>query len=392
MKKGQAAGAAVLLAIIAGLIIMFIILIPPSEREELLGSGDSPINRSDDDFVSAKVLLRENPGRLDFLDKKEVEHPLPIINVYTKEESKVIAQKNLARVSKKVFSEQISDFPFFIDDLEHVDNLLLSFTVNQESEGSIIIILNGDEIYHAPAVAGAVAPIRIPKNLLQRNNLLVFAVSSPGIAFWKTNQAVMEEIKLVADVTNVQAQQSRNIFLITETEKSNLERIALQFQPSCRVKEVGRLIIQVNGKEIYNAVPDCDLQFIPIEFSSLDAHQGENELLFTSEKGTYQLSQVLVKSILREVDYPTYYFDLSLEQYKAVAEGRLKVRLRLDFVDVTAQKQGDLIFNGHARHFDTREVSEQLDLSLDIVQGTNALKIKPRRTLEIRELRVELKD
>src|SRR3989338_8871219 len=183
MKKGQASGAAVLLAIIAGLIIMFIILIPPSEREELLGTGDSP-DDSGDGAVSAKVLLRESPGRLDFLDKKEVEHPLPIINVYTKEESKVIAQKNLARVSKKVFSEQISDFPFFIDDLEHVDNLLLSFTVNQKSEGSIIIILNGDEIYHAPAVAGAVAPIRIPKNFLQRSNLLVFAVSSPGIAFW----------------------------------------------------------------------------------------------------------------------------------------------------------------------------------------------------------------
>src|SRR3989344_3528446 len=219
MKKGQAAGAAVLLAIIAGLIIMFIILIPPSEREELLGSGDSPINRSDDDFVSAKVLLRENPGRLDFLDKKEVEHPLPIINVYTKEESKVIAQKNLARVSKKVFSEQISDFPFFIDDLEIVDNLLLSFTVNQESEGNLIVLLNGAEIYNAPAAAGAARPINIPKNALQKNNLIVFTASSPGIAFWKSHQIIVEEIQIVADVTNVQAQQSRNIFLITETEK-----------------------------------------------------------------------------------------------------------------------------------------------------------------------------
>src|SRR3989344_2318845 len=124
MKKGQAAGAAVLLAIIAGLIIMFIILIPPSEREELLGTGDS---LDDEDPVSTKVLLRESPGRIDFLDKKEVEHPLPVINVYTKEESKIIAQKNLARVSKKLFSEQTSDFPFFIDDLENVDDILLSF-------------------------------------------------------------------------------------------------------------------------------------------------------------------------------------------------------------------------------------------------------------------------
>ena len=391
MKKGQASGAAVLLAIIAGLIIMFIILIPPSEREELLGTGDSP-DDSGDGAVSAKVLLRESPGRLDFLDKKEVEHPLPVINVYTKEESKVLAQKNLARVSKKIFSEQISDFPFFIEDLENVDNVLLSFKVDSGSEGNLIVSLNGAEIYNAPAAAGAARPINIPKNALQKNNLIVFTASSPGIAFWKSHQIIVEEIQIVADVTNVQAQQSRNIFLITETEKSNLERIALQFQPNCRAGEVGRLSIQINGQEVYNAVPDCDLQMVPIEFSPSGAHQGENELIFASEKGIYQLSRVMVKSLLREVDYPTYYFDLSLEQYKAVTEGSLQVRLRLDFVDITAQKRGEILFNGHARPFDTDEVSETFDLSADIVQGTNAVKIKPRRTLEIRELKVDLKD
>ena len=388
MKKGQASGAAVLLAIIAGLIVMFIILIPPGERERLLENGATP---DDDDVVSSKVLLRESPGRLDFLDKKEVEHPLPIISVYTKQESKVIAQKNLARASKKVFSEQMADFPFFIDDLENVDNVLLSFTVSELSVGDIIISLNGDEIYHAPAVRGSFPALAIPKNFLQRSNVLTFKTSSPGIAFWKVHEVILQDLQIVADVTNIQAQQSSSIFLVTETEKNNLERIALRFQPSCRAGEVGKLKIQINGQEIYNALPDCDLPMVPIEFSPEHINQGENELIFSTEKGVYQLSHVVIKSFLTEVEYPTYYFDLSFEQYKAVTERDLKVLLRLIFVEVSDQKRGDVVFNGHTRRFDTDELSEEIDLSTEVVQGTNALKIKPRRTLEIRELRVDLK-
>ena len=51
---------------------------------------------------------------------------------------------------------------------------------------------------------------------------------------------------------------------------------------------------------------------------------------------------------------------------------------------------GDLIFNGHQKHFDTKEVSFILDVSDDAVQGNNVIKIRPKKTLEIRELRVDL--
>jgi hypothetical protein len=391
-KRGQAAGAAILLAIIAGMIILFIVLIPPSEREELLGTGSDSSGDSGGATVSGKALLRESPGRLDFLDKKELEHPLPVITIFTKQESKTIARKNLARVSKKVFSEVIIDFPFVIEDLENVDNVLLAFTIGERSEGSLIVKLNGDEIYNAKAIPGAISPVKIPKNALQENNVITFSASSPGVAFWKINEIVVSDIRVVADVTNLNAQESRNIFLVTETEKSNLERIILSFEPSCRISEVGKLRIQINGREIYNSIPDCDLQLIPIEFSPDNVNQGENEIIFSTEEGTYQLSHVVVKSLLKEVDFPTYYFDLSFEQYRAVTKDDFKVILEMDFVDVTSQKKGVVIFNGHTRNFETDEVSQEIDLSVDIVQGTNAVKIKPSKTLEIRQVRVDLKN
>ena len=62
----------------------------------------------------------------------------------------------------------------------------------------------------------------------------------------------------------------------------------------------------------------------------------------------------------------------------------------LDFVDVVTSKYGVVVANGHQEHFDTKEASIAIDLSTDIVQGTNSVKIKPSKTLELRQIRVDL--
>ncbi|MBU1974131.1 MAG: hypothetical protein KKH52_01935, partial [Nanoarchaeota archaeon] len=239
---------------------------------------------------------------------------------------------------------------------------------------------------------GSIQPINLPKNSLRDENILKISASSPGVAFWATNEVSLEEVKIIGDVTNIEAQTSKNIFLVSETEKKNLEKVILKFQPECVYREVGKLIVTVNRNEVYNGIPDCDLAMVPIEFSPELVYQGENEIIFHTEKGTYLLSHVLIESELKEVDFPTYYFELSNEQYEEVVDETMRVRLEMDFVDVVTKKQGDLVINGHLSSFETKEVSFVLDLSDDIVRGNNAIKIKPRRTLEIRELKVDLVD
>jgi len=85
-----------------------------------------------------------------------------------------------------------------------------------------------------------------------------------------------------------------------------------------------------------------------------------------------------------------YYFELSNDQLQDIRDGASRVRLTMNFVDVTGSKLGEIVFNGNRRHFDTREVSTTLDLSDDAVRGSNSIKIKPEKTIEVRELRVEL--
>src|SRR3989338_10083087 len=127
-QKGQAAaGAAVLLAIIAALLVIFIILIPPAERAELL--GDNTVNATSSTIKESAVeknLLTISPGRIDYLGQKEIEHPLPVVNIYTRTESEILAEKSLVSSRRTLFSEQSDTLTFQVPDVDHTKNVLLS--------------------------------------------------------------------------------------------------------------------------------------------------------------------------------------------------------------------------------------------------------------------------
>lgn len=389
-KRGQsAAGAAVLIALIAAFIIMFVVLIPPKERAAILGEEGTADQPGVPSGPLVKNLLTVSPGRIDYLSQKEIEHPLPVVNVFTRTESEIITEKNLAYAKNGVFTDEEDEFRFQLKDVEHTENVLLHFAI-EALEGRLQISLNGEEVFDAIVAVGATKPVPLPQRLLKEDNLIVFSVSSPGAAFWKTNEAALKNIRIIGDVTDLGAQFSRNMFLVSETEKQNLEKVVLKFQPGCLSGDVSKLHVAVNGREIYDAIPDCAVAFVPLEFSPDILQRGENEITFTTERGTYLLSHVLVLSQLRDVEFPTYYFDLSLEEYDEIFDGDLRVRLRMEFVDITTDKFGEVIFNGHTKGFDTKEGFVVLDLSGDVVRGTNSLKIKPRKTIEVRELRVDL--
>ncbi|PIN87448.1 hypothetical protein COV12_03775 [Candidatus Woesearchaeota archaeon CG10_big_fil_rev_8_21_14_0_10_32_24] len=397
-RKAQAAGAAVLLAIIAGLLVMFILFIPPADRAELLGEGGSTTGTSSGSTsgstlgtsaVPEKTLLISNPGKLDYIAQKEIEHPLPITSVFTKTEPKLIGEKPTAYAKNGAFTEETSDLTFFVPDLKNTNNLLLHFNI-KAVEGRILVSLNDELIYEKDGKVGNLEPIVLPKALIKQSNKLSIGVSSPGAVFWKTNELSMESVKILADVTNIEAQTAKNIFLISNAEKQNMKSVVLRFQPHCNFDTVGKLQVTINAKEIYHGIPDCDLPMVPIEFGPDVLNVGENQVVLSTEKGTYELSNFFIRSELLDIEYPTYYFEISEEQYTAVTKGNRRIRLSMDFVDVTATKRGNIIYNGHLRNFDTKEVSYAIDVSDDIVRGNNALKISPKMMLEIRELKVEL--
>ncbi len=394
-KRGQAAaaGAAVLLAVIAALLIMFVVLVQPEERAKILGEEKAvSAKRSStagEPAVLLQNLLTEKPGRIDYLAQREVEHPLPAVTLLTKKESKVIAEKKYASAKRGVFSEEQDSFRFSLPELAPDSKTIFVFRVN-ELLGDLQLKLNGRKLLDSVLALGSATPIPLSQDDLEQVNELTISVSSPGLAFWKVHRVSLADLQIISDVLDTKAQTAKQTFLVSETEKKNLEAVSLRFQPTCTYEDVAPLRITLNEEVIYEGIPDCAVAFVPLEIDPAKIQQGENELVFTATTGAYLLSHLTIVSELKEVDFPTYYFPLSSEQFEEIKSGEKRVRLELHFVDAGTTKFGDVLVNGHLHHFDTKEVTEVLDISADIVRGDNAVKIKPRRTLEVRELEVNL--
>ncbi|MBI2103042.1 hypothetical protein HYT55_04335 [Candidatus Woesearchaeota archaeon] len=390
-KRGQAAGsAAVFVAIIAALLVAFIILVNPQQRAELLGEqGTTSVGGTTVPSGSlVKSLLKVAPGRIDYFSQSVIEHPLPVVTIQTRTEAKVLAEKNVVYAKNALFSDKEDTLSFSIPDLANTGNVVLGFQL-QSLEGSVIVAVNGEEVLRTDA-GEKIKPVLIPRNLLRDDNILTVTVSSPGAAFWRTNFVNIEHLQVVADVTSLEAQSSKNVFLLSEVEKKNLEKFVLKLRPQCIYGKVGKLSILVNSKEVYNGLPDCDLGLLSLELSPENTRQGENEIIFSTESGLYVLNNINLISSLRSIEFPTYYFELSEEDYQKVMKNGVKARLALSFVDVVAVKEADIYFNGHRIPFDTKDVVFNVDVNDFVVQGSNAVKINPRKTLEVRELRLDL--
>jgi hypothetical protein len=366
---------------------MFIVLMPPKERAELLGEGSSV--SSGTSTVSASNLLLTAPGKIDYLSMDEIEHPLPVIQVFTEAQSEVLGEKTLIYAKKSLFSQEDGTFKFSIPDLTNTQKAVLNFKT-QEAEGRLIVILNEETIFNGPVEKGGSITVNLPQSSLKAENTLIFQASSPGIAFWATNEVSLEDVKALGEITNLEGQYSKQVFLVSEMEKRNLDRVLLKFQPDCKQSEVGRLVVTLNNNEVYNGIPDCDLSLVPIEIAPSLIKENENTLSFQVDQGRYVLSHVTLHSKLKDLDFPSYYFGVSHELYQDLQNNTYEVRLKMSFTDSGDNKYGDILVNGHYYSFDTKAISIAVNITDNVVQGNNAIKIKPRKTVDVRELRVDL--
>lgn len=394
-KKGQAAaGAAVLLVIIAAFIVTYIILIPPADRQELLGSSSSSSGGSvggkvgTTGLVSQTNLMTVAPGRVDYLAQKDLEHTLPDITLTSRSNSKILAEKASVLATKGIFSEKKSSFSVTFSDLGNTENVLLTYTP-KVAEGMMTVFLNGQEIYSGKVNIKSPKPLFLAKSALEEQNVIEFAVSSPGLAFWRTNELVLEDVRIIGDVQDVDAQVSKSLFSVSDVEKKGMEKAILKFLLDC-VELAGKLKVLLNGNEVYSGVPDCSSPQLTFELSPSLFYEGQNTLLFSIEKGSVILSHPKIQTKLKEVVYPTFYFQVSLEQFQAVKNLKKKVYLTADFVEVVDAKNGEFVLNGKVVAFNTKEGKLAIDVTNEIVQGNNAVMIKPKKTLEIRELKADL--
>lgn len=392
-KAQEGTKAATLVAIIAGLVLLYILFLPPAEREKLL-----EINKTQENITAINksveanlTLLLEHPGILEYIPTTEYEKSIPPLTLYTKTEAKPIQTAEAITVKSSWFSQQKYNLTFSISDLRYVDNILLSFNVDS-ARGNLIVEFNGNEIYNKNVKEKNVL-ISLPKNLLLKDNYITIKTSSVGISFWSKNEYQLSKLQLVADITDVSAQESKSAFILSSTEATNIETATLKFYVDCvNIYDLSKLIIEINNHPVYSQVPSCGSP-VSQQISPYILLKGENTISFKTEfaKPTtayYNIDNILLKLKLKETTPPTYYFDLTDSQFSKVKEGRKNIIIKLSFTEDVTNKKADIFINGIKTSLETKQSSYNKTISDQSKVGTNSIKIMPRSTFEVVDLEV----
>ncbi len=387
-KRGQATGGgpATLIILITILIVLYIVMLQPEDRVELLDEDD---NGHDGRDVKENItLLEEHPGRLDFFRTKEFEHHIDSFVLYKTTESSVIKKENPFSVKNGWFDRRDKSIRFTTEDLENLENVLLSFTAPRH-RGTLIITLNGETIFESELRQSIVDPIGIDKAYLREQNELVLSVSSVGWQFWSTNEYMIEALKLTGDMTDVSRQQSSNVFVLSEVEKSNIDEVKLKFNPDCLPNDVGNLEVFINNNRIFHGIPDCGILNTK-QFSPAYLNAGQNSLVFRTDKGSYIVDNIKVVTRLEDVLYPFYYFDINETLWEDFGDEKLDFELTLTFFDDNEFKKAKIFINGRKTFMNTYDSEWTRNINNFVQEGTNGIKIEPDETkLEVVKMLVE---
>lgn len=374
--KDNAGSASALIALIAFLIVIYIILLPPDVREELLNGNDSGNGNGSNTNDLARILVEENTGTLQKLSYDSFDHNIASINLYTTTSASKLYEHDSILVRNSMFDTTSKTLEFELNDLDNVDNAVLSF-VNKKNDGVLTIKLNGKEL-----VSGELQtypnPIKLDKRNLNENNVLEFSVDGVGWQFWRSNEYLIENIMITADTTDTSKQGSFSTFTVTEEEFENLKSVNLKFFPDCRIADVGKLDIMLNNQKIYSSVPDCGT-LNKLELDPNFLIMGSDTLEFSADMGYYLIDQITLNTKLKEPTYPLYYFEINDDDMDEINNNNLLVNMTFRFADDSELKSATIYINGHRLSLNTRDSNYDRDITQYIERGNNALKIEPEK-------------
>ena len=386
-RKSQGGmNAAILVAVIAGLIILYIIFLPTAEREKLVGQESTNTTNLGQ---NTNVLLRVFPGLLSTSNGLEGKKSIPDVFLVESVNSKELKTINPFIVRSGWFDKKTNTVDFEIDDPDNTDNVMLSLTPKKK-QGILTIKLNGENVFESEIMGDSIEPIRLDKKFLKKTNSLELGVSSVGLKFWTTNEYSFENVKIIGDLTDTSKQLSANLFTLSESEYASMDKATLEFIPYCgNVNAIGTLDIFVNNKKLFSTVPVCDNAYKQsIPKSTLN--EGENSIVFKTNKGSYSVEQIKIALGFKEPAVKTYYFEIDSNTFQQIRAGDKKVTLTIKFVDNNKQKMAKLDVNGHLETIDTNKNMFTEKIDSKVSDGNNYVRLEPLQDVEVVEMKLEL--
>jgi hypothetical protein len=379
-KRAQAGGGAAgtLIGLITLVLVFYILFLPPEERAALLKEEAAPGIPGGVPGVG-EVLFRGAPGRLTFIGQTEFDHLIPNLVLTEERQAKILAETNPFIVKKGWFRKDYKNISFVISEPETVDNVFLSFQTPLH-RGRLKVLFNGVPVFESDISVRNPPPIQLPKSLLRVSNMIEFQVWGFGLIF--ARQYTIEDVKVIGEILDIRKQQAANSFSVPETEYENIESGYLGIYPVCDQNAVGLLDITLNDKIIYSAVPVCDSPARQDLFKE-DFRPGKNTLGFRLRSGIARLEQIRIKSFVKPTKGYSDFFFIEPAIFTAIATGKARAILEIEFVDDGRLKEARTNVNGRMDVLSQREPRFIREISAVIRDGNNFLAIEPMTDLNV---------
>ncbi|MFW6231311.1 MAG: hypothetical protein ACOC32_04805 [Nanoarchaeota archaeon] len=388
----DAGSAANLVALLGVFIILYVLFVPPADRDELLNGGGTDGDDDDDDFDLVSYLINTQPGELHYFYDDDFEHPLPSFYLRESQYSEVLAEENPFSLRRSWFSDARKAIRFDVPSVRQASSLKMSFTVDNEPKGNLIILFNGEEIFNKRLDSGQITPITLPKEMLADSNALDFLLSPPDLAFWEANNYEISGLTVTGDFVDLTTLENSQKFFLEEIEKGNIGEARVLFSPNCNKNTVGKLTIMLNDESIYSAIPDCNA-LNTVYFDPAILVDSENVIRFSSAQGEYTMSLVNVKTQITDEEYPTYRFELTESTYDKLRSGDQYINVTLEMQDDEQFKEAYLLVNTVKFFIETNDNVYWRKIPDEVLEeGTNTVEIRPLNSFEAIRLKVGLYD
>ena len=132
---------------------------------------------------------------------------------------------------------------------------------------------------------------------------------------------------------------------------------------------------------------------VKIEISPGRILSGENKLKFQSDNGKMDIDQLKFTSQLKELVYPTYYFNVDEDLYKSVQNNSIDINMTVTFVKTTDFQDIEVELNGRQFSIDNKKRIYTQNIDNYLREENNAITLRPLDgAVEIVEVKVQAYD
>ena len=367
LKRGQVEVVAVVIGV-AILTLLYLIFVPLPKKCEFLPSMPECKSQA----LVKETLFEAKPGFL----KQQLEHAyysLKPVELFTKEEVDIATLLEGVRTERTLFGNNIQTGIFRIYGKCEGVNLFINI---KEAKGSLKVSVNGDQI--AVLSGDGTKAVKVPlSDLNYDENVLVLESSNPLLP-WTTNYHFIDKVLVKEVYTVFRTMQTQ--YVNVEENLTDVSSAKLSFWADCISKE--NLIITLNNAKISDEY-SCGLK-------SMDVRLAKNNTFVFKSNGDYFVHDLKLDLKFKANDYPTYYFDLSSDNYASISSGKKSTVLKIQF-DSTQQKKFDLYINNNLIvKADSSKIEWSADIDKWLREGQNSIKILPRTDVNILDMKAEL--